>query len=562
MLQFFVRYLDSIPIIVNTHINEHRTRREFPLENAADLIRAYKDSVVPLLDDSSITNLTLHLPASTSRSESDLQDSSFLSQDSVSTSFHPTLPLCSLGGLGSIYKHPLLIKSLSDSITMNEYLAYTLPPPVYIGSASRPNSSGNNSIMPANVTRWAEFESSVNTWIQSQTSQHSHRVKRPFFVPRLISEEVPTLQPFIMDNMLTVASKCFIPPSDFVSRRVAMDCVAEPDFVMTRDGEIVAIVEVEGNRTLSSGDIFEGDHHSHAASALNQLYKYLRLNHRQYGILTTYDCTWFVCRDPNDNIHVSAGIAYNCQSPTILQCLAYFNSLVNSTYIPSPPTSNRSSRTSSASVSEIPLPRRSPRLSRAYRDEDGSSPILSRASSGRTRGSSSNELSVSETQYFNVDDFKFSTVLGEGRTKVYLDEFKSQSIALKVADVAKHHALLPELLNEVSIYEKLSALQGTRIPKFVCHGFIEGILYAVCVSPCGNIPVRLDDKQKSTLLNTLELIHQTGILHNDLKKENLLVDEYGNPFIIDFGYATLCLSEEEHKKEWKYFSDMLDSFTI
>jgi hypothetical protein len=562
MLQFFVRYLDSIPIKVDTHINEQRTRREFPLEDVADLIGVFQARLGSLLANTDSGLITIHLPANTSRSESGLQDSSFISQDSFSTSIHPSLRLCSLGGLGSNYNHPLLIKSLNDSITMNEYLAYTLPSPVYIGSVSRPNSCGNNSIMPANVTRWAEFESSVNTWIQSQTSQHSHRVKRPFFVPRLISAEVPTLQPFIMDNMLTVASKCFSPPSDFVSRRVAFDCIAEPDFVMTRHGEIVAIVEVEGNRTLSSGDIFEGDHHSHAASALNQLYKYLRLNHRQYGILTTYDHTWFVCRDPSDNINVSSGISYTAQSPTILQCLAYFNSIVDSSHIHSPPTSNRSSRTSSASISESPLPRRSPRLSRAYRDEDGSSPILSRASSGRTRGSSSNGLSSSESQHFNVDDFKFSTVLGEGRTKVYLDEFKSQSVALKVADVAKHHALLPELLNEVSIYEKLYALQGTRIPKFVCHGFIEGILYAVCVSPCGNIPVRLDDKQKSTLLNTLELIHHTGILHNDLKKENLLVDEYGNPFIIDFGFATLSLSEEEQKKERKYFLDVLDSFAI
>jgi hypothetical protein len=59
---------------VNTHINEHGTRREFPLDDVADLIAAYKDSVVPLLDDSSIAYLTLHLPANISRSESGLPD--------------------------------------------------------------------------------------------------------------------------------------------------------------------------------------------------------------------------------------------------------------------------------------------------------------------------------------------------------------------------------------------------------------------------------------------------------------------------------------------------------
>jgi serine/threonine protein kinase len=168
----------------------------------------------------------------------------------------------------------------------------------------------------------------------------------------------------------------------------------------------------------------------------------------------------------------------------------------------------------------------------------------------------------SETQYFDADEFKFNVLLGEGRTKVYLDKYKSQSVALKVADISKHRNLLSELLNEISIYDQLLELQGSRIPTLVCHGYIEDILYGVCISPCGIIPGRLDDRQRITLLETLDFIHHLGILHNDLKRENLLVDEFGSPFIIDFGFATNNCVEEQQLEEREHFIAVLNSFAV
>ena len=51
----------------------------------------------------------------------------------------------------------------------------------------------------------------------------------------------------------------------------------------------------------------------------------------------------------------------------------------------------------------------------------------------------SSEVQINEhPQDFDVDDFKFDTVVGEGRSKVYLDYYESSRIALKVADIAKH----------------------------------------------------------------------------------------------------------------------------
>jgi predicted Ser/Thr protein kinase len=324
---------------------------------------------------------------------------------------------------------------------------------------------------------------------------------------------------------------------------------------MTRSGEIVAIVEEKGNWTLSTGDVVNSYNTTRAcAAAVNQLYHYMRLNHRKYGILSSYENTWFVYRSQectvceehpgHETLYVSEGISYTAQTPTVQQCLSYFNSIVNHDHMDSPPTSKRSSRAGSATqISQTSSPRVSPRASLSR----GGSPL-------------SSEIQINEQpQDFDVDDFKFNTVLGEGRSKVYLDYYGSSRIALKVADIAKHGEMLPELLNEVSVYEQLSGLQGNGIPRFVCHGFVEEVLYCVGVSICGTLANGFTEQQKQKLLETLESIHEAGILHNDIKKENILIDESGNPYIIDFGFSTRNCSPVAQMEETNLLLSLVES---
>jgi hypothetical protein len=108
---------------------------------------------------------------------------------------------------------------------------------------SRPNTSGSTWKNPKLVFLWSDFKQSVVSWIDGHHQQHSQRVQKPVFVPRVITEEVQSLQPFILDNLLDVSAKCFIPPSEFKARRQITSCVREPDHLMTRNGEFVAIVK-------------------------------------------------------------------------------------------------------------------------------------------------------------------------------------------------------------------------------------------------------------------------------------------------------------------------------
>lgn len=56
--------------------------------------------------------------------------------------------------------------------------------------------------------------------------------------------------------------------------------------------------------------------------ALNQLYRYMKLNGYRYGVLSTYTQTWFVMIEGNndDEILVSPTISFTGTAPTLQQC--------------------------------------------------------------------------------------------------------------------------------------------------------------------------------------------------------------------------------------------------
>lgn len=485
----------------------------------------------------SVAHLTLKLP-----------DGTLLGVDVLLSSIIPT---------GTTSATALIIESRNDSITMDEYMTFRLPRPVYDNPVARPNSSGSHSKKPTHVFLWPGFEQAVVRWVEDNHQQHSRRLERPVFVDGIvITEEVQSLQPFIKLNLLDISAKCFIPSSEFKARRQIPSCVGEPDHLMTRDGEIVAIVEEKGNWTLTTGDIVNNYNSNHSISkAINQLNHYMRLNHRKFGILSSYEHTWFAYRsqecsicddiDGHETLFVSSGIAYYNQNPSVLQSFSYFNSLVNYDEMDSPPTSKRLSRTNSATlISRTTSPISSPRHSIIIPNSALSSqPPVNQ-----------------ESQDFDADDFRFDKLLGEGRCKVYLDKYESNPIALKVADIAKNREMLPELLNEILIYGHLATLQGNGIPRILCHGYIESVLYCVGVSVCGSVPLTLNDRQKHMLIDTLENIHRLGILHNDIKRENILVDPNGNPYIIDFGFATINTALDAQSEEKAQLQACIEAF--
>ena len=71
--------------------------------------------------------------------------------------------------------------------------------------------------------------------------------------------------------------------------------------------------------------------------------------------------------------------------------------------------------------------------------------------------------------------------------------------------------------------------------------------------------------QRSKALKGLEAIHKHGILHNDIQKKNILINDKGDVYLIDFE----MISQEDTKKKRKFFeeeqlkySNLLDRYKV
>jgi serine/threonine protein kinase len=190
----------------------------------------------------------------------------------------------------------------------------------------------------------------------------------------------------------------------------------------------------------------------------------------------------------------------------------------------------------------------------------------SQQSSPSAFGTSSNTL-VNQ-QKFSFTDFKFKGILDEGRSrKMLLYIFRDEIIALKSVDLSKTPPyILKEMQKEVKIYKDLADIQGKYIPKLICYGYYRGgmsIVIGMTIVGTTLSDHKIKKRQKTRAIKGLEAIHKHGILHNDIREENILINDNGIIYLIDFGMA----SREDTKKKRKLFeeeqlkySDLLDRY--
>jgi RIO-like serine/threonine protein kinase len=115
--------------------------------------------------------------------------------------------------------------------------------------------------------------------------------------------------------------------------------------------------------------------------------------------------------------------------------------------------------------------------------------------------------------------------------------------------------MLSDFLNEVSTYGDLEVLQRKSVPHLLFHGYLESVLYCIGSTLCGKTPTLLNNLQKKKLLDTLANVHKAGILHNDINATNTLVDDEGNPYLIDFGNAITTDSHDAQVAEQHQLSN-------
>ncbi|MCH1626002.1 serine/threonine protein kinase [Ferdinandcohnia quinoae] len=111
----------------------------------------------------------------------------------------------------------------------------------------------------------------------------------------------------------------------------------------------------------------------------------------------------------------------------------------------------------------------------------------------------------------------------------------------------KCNELKQSFLEEVNFLRRLS---HPNIIQYIDHFEENGTVYLVMEYCQGETMERYiqrkDSFQFSTflkevylpLINTLHYVHSQGIIHRDIKPKNILIDQEGNPKLIDFGSAT------------------------
>lgn len=182
-----------------------------------------------------------------------------------------------------------------------------------------------------------------------------------------------------------------------------------------------------------------------------------------------------------------------------------------------------------------------------------SSSSSSKLSKPRLRYSSSS----SESSSREVPKYEIISSLGSGAQGAVYKALRTtygKVVALKVLNVSQGTATYTQALNEVTMLEQISQPQCN--PFLACYysheyvndklyiesEFIDGVTLNIY---CDNIRRNgeYDKLYKHLLLITkdimtgIKLVHSKGIIHNDIKPENILIDKQLTPKLVDFGLA-------------------------
>lgn len=143
-----------------------------------------------------------------------------------------------------------------------------------------------------------------------------------------------------------------------------------------------------------------------------------------------------------------------------------------------------------------------------------------------------------------VDErYRLKERLGEGgfgQVWRAFDEMGKRTVAIKLFTVNPGQ-------NPLWFWNELSILRSHRVPGIVellDEGFWEGIPYLVMELVHGKpFPGTESDQvdeileRAARLLDVLSLVHAEGILHHDIKPSNVLVNDAGDPILLDFGIS-------------------------
>ncbi|CAI2180717.1 352_t:CDS:2, partial [Funneliformis geosporum] len=444
---------------------------------------------------------------------------------------------------------------------------------------------------PNRLIKWSEFENVIRDHKLSTISEHDP----PTFHTDLESVSEADVQATFNQNVLAPLSRIIglklNKPAKFARFEILSGKIeGQPDFVFheLEDATLLFPIEVKIEWVLNCDDIIKqynndikrkkGGKNSRtnteqkidsSVDCLHQIYGYMSLNYRKFGVLTTYNRTWFFKKNVKERgtLYVSPCIKAEYRDPSLFHCFSYIMS--EAVQDPNCPDTD-----SSASLNQSGPAAGTRGNRRCQTDNYGgsftgpsnsiSSPGGSKFScrGGKHKSQSARDIEVQDLNYF---DFHKKDVLGFGHSGIVRKvEWCGEEIALKISDISQHPEFKKELLNEVATYNTLKELQGKYIPILKAAGYLwDHMLFGIATEIVSNaIEVELlEYAERLEITRALSAIHHYGILHNDIREENILIQHGSDRFrvsFIDFAFSEKTSDKKRLSQEMATLKDLLN----
>ncbi|KAF9384816.1 hypothetical protein CPB97_005365 [Podila verticillata] len=344
-----------------------------------------------------------------------------------------------------------------------------------------------------------------------------------------------------------------------------------PDLVCLRENSdcdlpesVLFPVEIKRPAVLRSGNLVEdyeaqerSDTSAGPGDALRQAFGYMRLNGYRYGILSTYEQTWFLKRGDQDADHdlmVSPTIAFNRSEPTLLQCYLWFIRQADSDTRPlDPPTDTEVRKMLKGEQ------RRNDKRRKISKSDKEKKPIKDSVSS--LFGSRKTQANPKETTRVILPAFDSMKLIShDEHAQTYKASWQGYNVVVKKCDIWNQGSVVEELKHEARVYQVLRTLQGRYIPELRIAGVADGMEMMLVTDFVGTdvSQERLDDSDQEKIRAALSAIHDLGVVHGDVRPQNILVQHDGPNarfYFVDFGMSWITAD----KTELNWEKDVLDS---
>jgi hypothetical protein len=397
-------------------------------------------------------------------------------------------------------------KNLMITTTVGELLDQYSAPPLEEGSAEL--LSTMETTVPARVreydilTRWVDFENEMNPAIEVIRQKSGEHVCVSFPKPKSVYNEEDVTYQFknfiehpleVICQSVTGRSFCFYGASTCQTAKILslnpdrVWCIAAPRLSAR------CVIEMKTPWALQFAEepdgavdfIRQADYAKDSSKyrrAVQQLYIYMTWNNLRFGILSTYKWTFILKRVAEDGfLQISPGIPHTELVKRMTQLFVLIDLEEHWMYAESPPDVSRQLETS------VVFPARRQKYN----------------------------LRILRPQQFIITEILGA--INSGTVCIAQISGISDQVFLKIKDLSKGHTLYRELDHEVAIYEALSSLQGTAIPKFIGYFDYNGLVRGLALERFGNkITQEQARENRDQIINVIRRIHLCGFIHGDI----------------------------------------------